>query len=72
METELLEDIVPGSGAFSQMRKVRMDEKAKTKPGTPATPNLKTVYAKYLWNGPGSRSGRRPRHLGKVSGCGLL
>lgn len=68
-EPELLEDIIPGSGACSQMRKVRIHEKAKTKPDTTTTPSLKTVCAEWIpveW----PRQQERPqRHCRKVSGC---
>lgn len=68
-EPELPEDIIPGSGACSQMRKVRIHEKAKTKPDTTTTPSLKTVCAEWIpveW----PRQLERPqRHHRKVSGC---
>lgn len=68
-EPELLEDIIPGSGACGQMRKVRIHKKAKTKPDTTTVPSLKAVCAEWIpveW----PRQQERPqRHLRKVSGC---
>lgn len=55
--------------ACSQMRKVRIHKKAKTKPDTTTVPSLKAVCAEWiLWRW--SRQQERPqRHCRKVSGC---